>query len=84
MSDMSAAARGEGSSGGGQIGRVVTPRNLQIYKPTIAAINGYALAGGFWMAMDCHLAVAAEEAAAASALGEWLREHYLGRKTNAT
>ena len=25
-----------------------------------------------------------EEDAAASALGEWLREHYLGRKTNAT
>ena len=62
MSDMSASARGEETTGEGQIGRIVTPRNLNIYKPTIAAINGYALAGGFWMATDCHLAVAAEEA----------------------
>ncbi len=59
MSDMSDRARG-----GGAMDRIniVTPRSLNIFKPTIAAVNGYALAGGLWMAMDCHLCVAAEEA----------------------
>ncbi len=39
-----------------------TPRELKVYKPTIAAVNGYALAGGWWMAQDCDLVVAAENA----------------------
>ncbi|MEE9286068.1 MAG: enoyl-CoA hydratase-related protein [Dehalococcoidia bacterium] len=42
--------------------RGFTPRELHIYKPTIAAVNGYALAGGWWMAQDCDLVVASEEA----------------------
>ena len=40
----------------------VTPRGLDIFKPTIAAVQGYAVAGGFWMAMDCHMCMAAETA----------------------
>jgi len=63
MSGMSARARGEDSDGPPMERlNIVTPRSLNIFKPTISAVNGYALAGGFWMAMDCHLCVAAEEA----------------------
>ena len=62
MADMSASARGEETSGQEAMTGIMTPRNMNIFKPTIAAVNGYAVAGGFWMAMDCHLCVAADSA----------------------
>ena len=37
-------------------------RNIDIAKPTIAAVNGAALAGGFLLAQQCDLVVAAEHA----------------------
>lgn len=37
-------------------------RNVQIDKPTIAAVNGVAYAGGFLLAQNCDLLVAAESA----------------------
>lgn len=37
-------------------------RNVQIEKPTIAAVNGVAYAGGFLLAQNCDLVVAAESA----------------------
>jgi enoyl-CoA hydratase/carnithine racemase len=40
-----------------QFGRTIT-----ISKPTIAAVNGYALAGGFLLAQNCDLIVAADHA----------------------
>ena len=37
-------------------------RNIEIAKPTIAAVNGVAYAGGFLLAQNCDLCVAAESA----------------------
>ncbi|HSV40421.1 MAG TPA: enoyl-CoA hydratase-related protein [Nocardioidaceae bacterium] len=37
-------------------------RNIEVLKPTIAAVNGVALAGGFLLAQTCDLAVAADHA----------------------
>src|SRR5260370_41785023 len=37
-------------------------RNIDVAKPTIAAVNGVAYAGGFLLAQNCDLCVAAESA----------------------
>ncbi len=37
-------------------------RNIEVAKPTIAAVNGVAYAGGFALAQQCDLCVAAEDA----------------------
>jgi enoyl-CoA hydratase len=41
---------------------VTVPTSHDIWKPTIAAIKGYCLAGGWWIAQECDLRVAAEDA----------------------
>ncbi len=38
------------------------PTAHNIWKPTIAAIKGYCLAGGWWIAQECDLRVAADDA----------------------
>ena len=45
-----------------RLSTVTVPTSHDIWKPTIAAIKGYCLAGGWWIAQECDFRVAAEEA----------------------
>ena len=42
-----------------------------VWKPTIAAMNGYAVAGGFWLAQGCDIRIAAEHAEFGIAETRW-------------
>ena len=47
----------------GAMGSMVTvPTSHNIWKPTIAAIQGYCLAGGWWIAQECDIRIAATDA----------------------
>jgi enoyl-CoA hydratase/carnithine racemase len=41
---------------------MIVPTSHQIWKPIIAAVKGYCVAGGFWIASACDLRVASEDA----------------------
>ena len=44
---------------------------LNLWKPTIAAINGWAVAGGFMFAMQCDIRIMSEEAKVGIAEARW-------------
>jgi enoyl-CoA hydratase len=45
-----------------KVSTATVPTSHDLWKPTIAAIKGYCLAGGWWIAQECDLRVAAEDA----------------------
>lgn len=51
--------------------RLPTPIDLDVWKPVIAAINGYAIAEGFMHAMYCDIRIAAEHAEFGIAETRW-------------
>jgi enoyl-CoA hydratase/carnithine racemase len=53
-------------------GRLVPlSESLELWKPTIAAINGFAIAGGFMMAMQCDIRIMADHAKIGIAEVRW-------------
>ncbi|MBM3140721.1 MAG: enoyl-CoA hydratase [Chloroflexi bacterium] len=69
----------ERASGGAQPRRPAGPRKnpvplsegMGLWKPTIAAVNGFAIAGGFMYAMQCDIRIMAEEARVGIAEARW-------------
>ena len=55
------------------VGPSIAPmsESMGLWKPTIAAINGYAIAGGFMMSMQCDIRVVAETARIGIAEVRW-------------
>jgi len=47
------------------------PESLRMWKPTIAAINGYAVAAGWFMAQQCDIRIAAEHVEMGIAESRW-------------
>ena len=62
---------GAGSTAARQRNAVPLSESLGLWKPTIAAINGYAVAGGFMYAMQCDIRIMAEEARVGIAETRW-------------
>ena len=77
---LTAAARQEAAAGdgaaralGARQGRslLALSESLNLWKPTIAAINGFAIAGGFALAMQCDIRIMAEGARVGIAEVRW-------------
>src|SRR5690606_31531309 len=59
------------SRGMGRLGIFNMSEAWGMWKPTIAAINGFAIAGGFMIAMQCDIRIIAEEAKVGVAEARW-------------
>jgi enoyl-CoA hydratase/carnithine racemase len=59
------------SKGMGAIRFFNTSENLGLWKPTIAAVNGFAVAGGFMIATQCDIRIMAEHAKVGVAEVRW-------------
>ncbi len=57
--------------GGGGMSVYPLAESLNLWKPTIAAINGYAVAGGWMIAQQCDIRIAAEHAEMGIAEARW-------------
>ncbi len=70
-----AARSGGGARGtaaaGGRRSYAPLSEGMGLWKPTIAAINGYAIAGGFSVAMQCDIRIMAEDARVGIAEVRW-------------
>jgi enoyl-CoA hydratase/carnithine racemase len=53
------------------LGFVPLSERLELWKPTIAAVNGFAVAGGFMVAMQCDIRIMAEHAKVGIAEARW-------------
>ena len=70
-----AAQAGRSTTAGRPVGERKSPvplsEGMGLWKPTIAAINGFAVAGGFMYAMQCDIRIMAEEARVGIAEVRW-------------
>ena len=51
--------------------KATVPTSHDLWKPTIAAINGYCMAGGWWIAQECDIRVASEDAQFGITQAKW-------------